>query len=266
MTLDEFRKAFPRQSMSVAGLDWQVIDSAPGDIARPCLLMLPGTLGTAEIWWNQIAALADRVRFVAITYPITDDVAALADGAAGLCAALGIKQTSVIGSSLGGFVAQYIAARHPALVQTLFIGNSLSDPAIANVTGMEISVLESLPAEEHRKFILASVDSWPETSPAVSAMKQVLYESGRKLLSAEALKARVLTIRKAEPVPKLALPDSRVVIIDCADDPLIGRKVQDDVVRRYPGAEHQRLAFGGHYPYVVDPTPYTAILRRRLLG
>ncbi|WP_370151840.1 alpha/beta fold hydrolase [Ferrovibrio sp.] len=266
MELVEFRSRYPARDVTADGLTWQAVEAPAASEGVPCLLMLPGTLGTAEIWWNQIAALAGSVRMLAVTYPVIDDAERLVDGLVALCRQRGIARTSVIGSSLGGFLSQLFAARHSDLTETLFIGNSLSDPDIANVTGMDIATLEALPAEEHRKFILASVDSWPEATPAVSAMKQVLYDSGRRLLTAEALKARVLTLRKARAIPKLAIPDSRVVVIDAEDDPLIPRAVQDDVVRRYPGGEHQRLPFGGHYPYVVDPEPYTAILRRRLLG
>ena len=260
-----FRLQFPAETVEIDGLAWSVIDSRPAQADAPALLMLPGTLGTAEIFWNQIAALADQVRILAVTYPVSDDALWQVDGLAALCRARGIDRTSVVGSSLGGFLAQWLAARHPALVETLFIGNSLSDPAIANVTGHDLAALRALPAEAHRGFILASVESWPETTPAVTRLKAVLRDSGNRLLSSEALKARILTLRGADAVPPLGLPANRVVVIDCADDPLIPQAVQDDVLARYPGAEHRRLAFGGHYPYVVDPDTYTAILASYLL-
>lgn len=262
MPQTDFHARFPEKTVMANGLGWQTIDSGGAGPDSPCLLLLPGTLGTAEIWRNQIIALAREMRCVAVTYPVTDDIARLADGLAALCDQLHIARFSVVGSSLGGFVAQYLAARHPQRIEMLFIGNSLADPALANVTGMDIATLEALPAEQHRAFILASVESWPETSPAITALKAVLRDSGTRLLSAEALKARILAIRKATAVPKLALPDSRVIVIDCADDPLLPRAVQDDVVRRYPEAAHHRLPTGGHYPYLVEPAIYTGLLRQ----
>lgn len=264
MQLSAFRRRFKPRAVKASGLNWQVIETKPKAKDAPVLLMLPGTLGTAEIFWNQMAALGDHVRCVSVTYPITDDIARLADGLAALCDKLGIAKASLVGSSLGGYLVQFFAARHPARVATAFIGNSLSNPALSTLTRQTYAELEKLPATVHRDFILASVKTWSEKEPIFKQLKKLLLESGSKKLTPAALKARVLIIKKGGEVPKVNLPGKQIVIIDSADDPLLGRPVQDDVVVRYPGAAHVRLKVGGHYPYVVRPDGYTAILAKSL--
>ena len=66
------------------------------------------------------------------------------------------------------------------------------------------------------------------------------------------------------PRPPLEMAGERITIIDCMDDPLLPRAVQEDVVRRYPGARHVRLDSGGHYPYIVRTADYVAVLRQAL--
>jgi pimeloyl-ACP methyl ester carboxylesterase len=260
-----FRRRHPERRVGAGGLAWGVIDIG-GRPGAPTLLMLPGTLGTAPVFWNQIVPLGRRARVVSVTYPAVADIGRLADGLDRLMRRLGIRRASVVGSSLGGYLGQMLAARHPGRVGRLIIGNSLADPATTReITGRrDWRELARWPGSRHRAIVLGSVRRWPGGDPAQAALKRLLLASGTVEIDARALKARVLAVQTGGAVPPLALPASRIAIIDCADDPLLGRAVQDDVVRRYPGAAHYRLPTGGHYPYVLQAAAYTAILARHL--
>ena len=121
MKLETFRRRFRPRIVRAGGQPWRVIETKARRNAS-VLVMLPGTLGTAEIFWNQIAALQGRVRIVSVTYPPVGNILKLADGLAALFDTLGIERASVIGSSLGGYLGQWFAARYPERVETLFIG------------------------------------------------------------------------------------------------------------------------------------------------
>ena len=131
MKLETFRRRFRERRVRAGGQSWRVIERK-GRRGAPVLVMLPGTLGTAEIFWNQIAALGGKARIVSVTYPAVGNILKLADGLAALYDKLGIEKASVIGSSLGGYLGQWFAARHPERVETLYIGNSLTDPKTVN--------------------------------------------------------------------------------------------------------------------------------------
>jgi pimeloyl-ACP methyl ester carboxylesterase len=263
MTIDECLRLYPEQAKEVAGEIWGVIDTK-GPPGTPVLVMLPGTLGTARIFWNQIATLGGRIRVISLTYPLLDDVVWLSEALVRLLDRLGVGHASLLGSSLGGYLAQHFAARHAPRVDRLFIANSLCDPR-GNPSRRPAEELRSIPAEMHRRAILESVASWSEPEPIFSELKSFLRDSGATLLSAEALKARVLAIAGGGVVPEIPMPGNRIVIIDCEDDPLISPAVRDDVVRRYPGAERVRMPVGGHYPYITRPDAYTAVIERALL-
>jgi pimeloyl-ACP methyl ester carboxylesterase len=112
--------------------------------------------------------------------------------------------------------------------------------------------------------VLGSIEAWPEPEPIFARLKDVLRFSGRKLIPAETLKARVLATATGKEVPPLPLPAARTIIIECADDPLIPRAAQKAMRRKYPRARLYRLPRGGHYPYITRPADYTAILAKHL--
>lgn len=263
MKLEEFRRRHRSRSVRAGGQSWGVIETK-GARNASVLVMLPGTLGTAEIFWNQIAALKGRVRTVSVTYPAVADIFALADGLAALFDKLGIAKASIIGSSLGGYLGQWFSARHPERVETLYIGNSLTDPDKVNPAKVPAAVLKRAPAAMHQAIVIGSIDAWPEPEPVFRRLKDILRHSGRKLMSGATLKARVLATATGKKVPQLALPQARTVIIECADDPLIPRAAQKAMRRKYPRATLYRLPRGGHYPYITRPADYTKILARHL--
>lgn len=255
----------PVQTIKVGGLVWRLIET-PGKKNGPVLFMLPGTLGTASIFEAAMRELGSRIRMVSVTYPMIEDIHRLADSLAGLMDKLGIARASLVGSSLGGFLAQHFAARHAERVDKLILGNTLCDPNLTRrvVNRVPVDTLRAQSAKAHRDMVVNSVRSWPETDPLGKKLKAILIDSGTRLLSARAMKARVLAVQAAPAVPPLAIAGERITIIDCEDDPLLPRAVQDDVVGRYPGARHVRLSSGGHYPYILRTKDYNATLRQAL--
>ncbi|HKI98835.1 MAG TPA: alpha/beta hydrolase [bacterium] len=266
--LMRFRKQHPEQSAQVRGARWGVIDSATGARANSSrtLVLLPGTLGTAEIFWQQMRALSRQVRLIAFTYPAVPDVERFADGIAEILRVKGIRITSLLGSSLGGYTAQLVAARHPELVERLFIGNSLCDPhASWRPRNPPLEELEAMPARDLKAERVARVNDWPESDPGLALAKRVIGMQGREMISARHLKARVLALLRAQNAPPLSLPTDRIAIIDCADDPVMPPAARQEVRDRYPGATVHTLPTGGHFPYISRPGPYTDILRQHLL-
>lgn len=253
------------RTQRVRGLNWKLIETRAVK-SGPVLLMLPGTLGTAAIFSGAMLALGEQVRLVSVTYPLIDDIHRLADSLATLMDTLDITRASVVGSSLGGFLAQHFAARHPERVDRLILGNTLCDPALSRriVARQSVDALRAQPPRVHRDMVVNSVRSWPETDPRTARLKAILIDSGTRLLSARAIKARVMAVQAAPAVPHLDMAGERITIIDCEDDPLLPRDVQDDVVRRYPLARHVRLNSGGHYPYIVRTADYVATLKQVL--
>ena len=119
---DAFLTRHPETRITLQGRDWGLIDTG-GD--REALLFLPGTLGRADVFFRQIEALAPHRRVLAVSYPASGGVVEWAQSLGVLLDRLGIARVAVLGSSLGGYLAQYFAATQPARVSHLFAANTL---------------------------------------------------------------------------------------------------------------------------------------------
>ena len=118
-------------------------DDTGGD--RPALVLLQGFMASRPIWKWQIEAFAPRYRVITIDNrdagesdpePATYTVADMADDVAGLLDALKIARASVLGHSMGGYIALAFAERHPERLDKLILvstsalaGGALGRPA-----------------------------------------------------------------------------------------------------------------------------------------
>lgn len=88
----------------------------------PAVLLVPGLGGDHRLWHHQVPALAGRFDVIAVDNrgagqsAMPDEpysVAMFADDLAGLLDALGVASAHLVGASMGGFIAQEFALRHP---------------------------------------------------------------------------------------------------------------------------------------------------------
>ena len=108
----------------------------------PPLLLIAGLASDSSSWLTIGEPLASRYRTIAPdnrgvgrTRPQDGpaSVDAMADDCAALLDRLGVARANVLGHSMGGFVAQRLALRHPALVHRLVLAGTGATPGEDNV-------------------------------------------------------------------------------------------------------------------------------------
>jgi len=120
------------------------------------ILLLIGFSARRLSWYRQLPVLGTRFRTLTVDYRDIGDsdpyleeytLADQADDMAALLTALSIDKTHVVGLSMGGFVAQELALRHPEKVDHLVLVATSSGGA-AHVPASE-EILKSLFVREH---------------------------------------------------------------------------------------------------------------------
>ena len=262
MNLASFRKRFPERQVTAGRMKWGIIESKARKGA-PTLVLVPGTMGMADIFWNQVAALAGKARVIAVTVPPSEDIVRLADALKALFDKLGIDKAHLLGSSFGGFLVQHFAARHPERIEKLYIANTLVDPKAKALRVRLPSDAREAPPKQHLERAQAAVAGMKTPDAGFRQLKTVLKDNCDRL-GGKWLKSRVLAVREGPAVPRLKLPASKIMVLDCADDQVVARPVLDAVRKRYAKSEVFHLGEGGHFPYVTRPKAYVELFQRTL--
>jgi maspardin len=258
---DLFAARHPEQQTLIGDREWGYVEVGE---AGPALLLIPGTLGRGDIFWRQIEALEGRARIVAVTYPRSGGVAEWASDLAELCGRLGLGRVTVLGSSLGGYLAQYFAAAYPHIAERLIAANTLHSVSGIAARPPYSSDLDNAPIEELRAGFGRGLEAWRDAHPDQAELVDLLMaEVGGRIPEPE-LRARLNALKRGPELPALDLPRERIATIESADDPLIPPPVREAVRARLKPSIAYRFESGGHFPYVARPDLYVALLEEQL--
>ncbi len=257
---DAFAARHPERRADLNGRDWGYVDVGAGET----LLLIPGTLGRADLFWQQIEALSGRLRLVAVSYPASGGIADWADDMVTLLDRLEIARASVLGSSLGGYLAQYLAGAHPDRVRRLLAANTLNSVAGLARRMPYSQDLDAAAIADLRAGFDASLSAWQQARPDQGDLVALLgAEAGGRILEGE-LRARLAALKTGPELPPVRLAAENIVTIESDDDPLIPPPMRDAVRARLAQSVSYRFGEGGHFPYVARPADYIALLEQAM--
>jgi maspardin len=250
----EFRSKYPlRRLVTEDGQTWEYLVTGPKE--GEAVLFLHGMSGAADIWWQQIEALKDGYRIVAVTYPAVNRLEAMESGILAILDREGIARTNVVGTSLGGYFAQFFAMRHPQRVLRVVLGNTFppNDVLRQEYRGIGM-ILPVLPDWFVLQFMRRSVERsvYPSSGYDAFTRAYLLEMNYGRVHKAHVLGRYRCVMQKFEVQD---IPGS-VLIFESDNDPLVPAVLREQLRQTYPYAEVYTFHDAGHFPYLNRPEEY----------
>jgi pimeloyl-ACP methyl ester carboxylesterase len=239
------------------------------------VVLLHGLGGSRLSWEPQLAALGAHRRVVAwdlpgygLSAPLPNDpltFRALAGAAARFVQVLGEHRAHVVGISMGGMIAQYLAAWHPEVVRSLTLLST--SPAFG---------LDGTRPDEWRAARLAPLDQGLEPADFADRVLGAIagpHISTEALAEQRAAMARITSTALRRSIDCLITHDTRPLLADIHAHTLVMVGALDDetpetysehLARNIPVATLAVIAGAGHLLNVEAPAEVNRLISRHL--
>jgi len=258
-----FDRIIPLKTLQVDGTTWSYLSLGAGS---ETILFLHGMTGAYDIWWQQIDALKNRYRIISVTYPAVDSLGGMSRAVLAILNREQVSQVSIVGTSLGGYFAQYLVAKYPNIVKRASFGNTFPpNDLIAEKNRTIGTLLPFLPEWFVMQTLRQSgVDSVYPAANQNELVLAFLMEQTYGGMSKSQVVARYRCVVEPfiAPDPKsLGIP---VMIIEADNDPLVEEALRTQLKATYPSATVHTLHNVGHFSYLNEPQTYTRMLEEFL--
>lgn len=249
-----------------------VVDDAKLDVttagAGDAIVLLHGFPFAHEIWNAQIERLAQRHFVVAPDLrglgksSVTDGpylMESLAGDLAGILDALGVRSATIVGHSLGGYVALAFFRMFSERVDRLALVCSRIDADSAAAANARLATADQAERDGVRALIEKHGPSLfaPQTPDAVRAPVMELMKRTDARGYAAMLRGMAHRVSSEDLVEEMRMP---LLVVTGAQDPLVGADHWRDVLRAVPGARSAVCERSAHLPMVEEPARLSDIL------
>jgi maspardin len=256
-SLQAFRKNSPPASLDVNGVTWEYLATGSGS---QTIVFLHGMTGSYDIWWQQIEDLKSDYRIISVTYPALNSLEELETGLLAILDHEGVTKFNVVGTSLGGYFAQYLVVKHPERIKKAVFANTFPpNDLIKAKNGTIGSLIPYLPEWLVMGVLHGSFES--SIYPA-SGQDELTLAFLNELVAGRVRKAQVAgryqcVVEKFTAPLETTIP---ILIIEASNDPLVELALREQLKATYPNAQVVSVD-NGHFPYIASPDFYNGLLR-----
>lgn len=258
-SLQAFHQNHPLQQVKVDSITWEYVAFGQGEEA---ILFLHGMTGAYDIWWQQMETLQNHYRVISVTYPPVDSLEELGQGVLAILKHEGIEKVNVVGSSLGGYLTQYlVATRTEKVARAVFANTFPPNDIIAEKNRAIGTALPYLPEWLVMNVLRASFrDSiYPTSGYDELTLAYMLEQSYGRMNKAQVSGRFRCVIDPFTPADPAAL-GIPVMIIEADNDPLVEETLREQLKTTYPSATVYTLHDVGHFSYLSNAEEYTQLL------
>lgn len=226
------------------------------------IFFVHGMGGSYFLWWQQVEALKKDYKI--ISYELPAGVKSLEEASNGILAIIDaekVAKVNIIGTSMGGYISQYVVHKAPERINKAVFGNTFPpNDLIKSENRLKNILANFLP-----QIIIYKLRNQNfKKGMAASSSKPELIES--YLLSVPFQKKQfkeryqIVTDEFKINFDQQAIQDIPKLIFECDNDPLIRKELREGIKERYPSATIYNFGNEGHIPCVSAPKKYNKVL------
>ncbi|UFH54312.1 alpha/beta fold hydrolase [Spirosoma sp. KNUC1025] len=257
--LASFRQ-IPTKTITSQGYDWRYLSLGNGP---KTILFLHGMTGGYDFWWQQMNTFKANYRVISVTYPPVDNLPDLGKGIVDILDKEDVRTAIVVGSSLGGYLTQYLLAAYPQRVEKAVLGNTFpQNDILEEKNATKIAAATWLPAwavmNSLRKNLYDQVLPASENDPLAEA--QLLENTYGRMSKAQFLARYHCVVDKFRPVDgkQTKVP---LLIFESDNDPLVSPDLRTKLKQYYVTARVHTFHHKGHFPYLNARDEYNTALQ-----
>ncbi|KAK4771382.1 hypothetical protein SAY87_031914 [Trapa incisa] len=245
-----FKSQVPLHRIPIGTKQWRYYDFGPK--AVPPLICLPGTSGTADVYYKQVMSLSMKgYRVISIDIPHVWNHHEWIHGFEKFLDAIDVHHIHLYGTSLGGFLAQLFAQHRPRRVRSLILSNAFLETQRFSASIPWVPIVSWTPSFLLKRYVLTGIRDGPLEPFIADSVDFVVAQV--ETLSREALASRLNLTVDAASIGPLLLSDSFITIMDTNDYCAIPQHLKDQLSEKYPGARRAHLKTGGDFPFLSRP-------------
>ena len=259
ISLKKFQ-SMPTNEIEVDGIRWKYYTGGNGN---KTILFLHGMGGAYNLWWQQITEFENDYKVISYTLP--KEINSLKKASEGLLKILekeGVDQFYIVGTSMGGYIAQYLVKIIPNKIEKVVFGNTFPpNDLLARQNKKQSSIIpllpeivfsklgekklneELIPAAKNSKLLKDFLSSLPSDKKQFKNRYEVVVDKFTATPEENSIKR----------IPKL--------IIESDNDPLIPLVLRTEIKQLYPDAKVYTFHNEGHFPYINAAEEYNKVLR-----
>ena len=258
-SLHTFRRIHVIQRIKVNRKTWSYLAIGKG---RETILFLHGMAGAYDIWWQVIETLQDRYKIISLTYPPIGNLEGLRKGILAILEKERVSECNLVGTSLGGYLAQYLVSKNPEMVKRAVFANTFPpNDIIVQKTRKIGKVLPFLPEWAVMQYLRqrTTTSIYPAAGNSEIVLAYMMEQTHGRLTKKQYI-ARYRCVLDDFDAPVSEASKIPVLIIEADHDPIVDAQLREMLKATYPSSQVKTLHGVGHFPYLNQPEEYTQIV------